>query len=178
MNYFFKARLLWNKVRCVSSKQNAAYVSSADTPWFVHVQVSCGTFHPKTIWSRNWPGRPSLIWPIRSLSPCRAEETLTPSSYLLLRRRSSTTPRDASGVHHVSLSSLCVCNMLLCWSGFILAAFFSLSTTFWELVPACVCLCCCTGALTTPITFYSLLFKSKQHSAFSYLGSELCLWFL
>lgn len=72
----------------------------------VYVQVSCGTFHPKTTWSRNWPGRHFPNLQRGSSSLCRTAETRRTCSYPPLRRRSSTTPQDASGAHHLSVSSL------------------------------------------------------------------------
>lgn len=84
--------------------------------WFstgVCVQVSCGTFHPKTTWRRNWPGRHFRSWRIRSSSLCQGAETMRASSILPLRQTSSTTPQDASGQSHLSVSCLCACSFCL-----------------------------------------------------------------
>ena len=76
------------------------------------MQVSCGTFPPKTTWRRNWPRRPSQSWRRTSSSLCQAK-TLMATSRRPLRQTFSTTPQDASGTPHLFVSSLCGCSMLL-----------------------------------------------------------------
>lgn len=76
------------------------------------MQVSCGTFPPKTTWRRNWPRRPSQSWRSTSSSLCQAKKLMA-TSRRPLRQTSSTTPQDASGTPHLFVSSLCGSSMPL-----------------------------------------------------------------